>query len=219
MKMLSYSDIENWHKDIPAAPSRELLTIGNPKTEKGNKYGYLTGILHLAPARLAGFEMCAARTNGCTNACLNTAGRIDIRERIVKARIRKSKQFRYDRQNFMRQLEKEIARLERKAAKHNLKPAVRLNGTSDIPWENVRYERADGSIGTIIDRFPNVQFYDYTKIATRFSRQLPENYDLTFSAADGNDKAMEFALSKGCQGCNCFPQCGESASNDVQSRR
>jgi len=28
-------------------------------------------------------------------------------------------------------------------------------------------------------RFPNVQFYDYTKIANR--KDLPKNYDLTFS--------------------------------------
>ena len=203
MKYVSYDALEKLHESIPAAKSNELLTVGNPKTMKNMGEGYLTGILHLAPARLAGFETCSGRTDGCTAACLNTAGiqgkNHDWRIRIVSARIRKTKQFREDRVNFMQQLEREIFNLVKRAEKHGLKPAIRLNGTSDIPWENVKYQRKDGSVGTIIERFPNVQFYDYTKIATRFSRPIPANYDLTFSAADGNDRAVEFALNKGAR--------------------
>jgi hypothetical protein len=47
-------------------------------------------------------------------------------------------------------------------------PLVRLNGTSDIRWENYG----------IIEQFPLVQFYDYTKLV---NRSVPSNYDLTFS--------------------------------------
>lgn len=198
----TYSDLESMHESITPAPSA-LLTLGNPKTAKGEGFGYLTAILHLAPARLAGFEVCSGRTDGCTAACLNTSGMQGTagrhRRRIVAARIRKTKWFRADRQSFMRRLEREIAAHERSAARHGLRPAVRLNGTSDIPWENVRYLGTDGRSVTLLDRFPRVQFYDYTKVATRFGRPLPANYDLTFSAADGNDRATAVAVGYGAR--------------------
>lgn len=183
---------------ISAAPCT-LLTVSNPKTAKGEGYGYLTAILHLSPARLAGFEVCASRTEGCTAACLNTAGRGGIFQMIHVARIRRTKWFREDKNAFMRKLEKEIASHVKRAKRHGLKPAIRLNGTSDIPFESLKYDRADGTRGTIFERFPDVQFYDYTKHALRFKRALPSNYDLTFSAADGNGAATEIALSYGAR--------------------
>jgi hypothetical protein len=54
-------------------------------------------------------------------------------------------------------------------------PLVRLNGTSDIRWEGVR----DANGKNVFERWPDVQFYDYTKIANRHG--IPANYDLTFS--------------------------------------
>ena len=53
----------------------KLLSTANPKIQKGTKLGYLSFILHLAPADLSGREVCPKRTAGCTSACLNTAGR------------------------------------------------------------------------------------------------------------------------------------------------
>jgi hypothetical protein len=52
-----------------------LLTVGNPKLVKGEKKGYLSSVLHFAPADVSGKEVCPKRTAGCTAACLNTAGR------------------------------------------------------------------------------------------------------------------------------------------------
>jgi hypothetical protein len=202
MTQVTYDSLQDLHRSVEASPS-QLLTIGNPKTAKGEGFGYLTGIMHLAPARLAGFEVCSGRTDGCTDACLNTAGMQGTagrhRRRIVAARIRRTKWWKSDRQAFMRRLERDIAALERSARRHGLKPAVRLNGTSDIPFENVRYVGTDGRSLTLMDRFPRVQFYDYTKVATRFARPLPPNYDLTFSAADGNERAVEVALRYGAR--------------------
>jgi hypothetical protein len=196
---VTYSAVESLHEGIEASASA-LLTVGNPKTAKGEGYGYLTAILHLAPAKLAGFEVCSARTAGCTEACLNTSGmQGKFRINVISARIRKTKWFRADRDGFMQRLERDIAAHVRSAKRHGLKPCVRLNGTSDIPWENVRYTRADGSKGTIFERFPDVQFYDYTKLALRFKRALPSNYDLTYSAADGNENAVALALSYGAR--------------------
>jgi hypothetical protein len=59
----------------------------------------------------------------------------------------------------------------------------RLNGTSDIRWETVE---VDGH-ANIMELFPTVQFYDYTKLVNR--RALPANYRLTFSLAENNDLA------------------------------
>ena len=37
-----------------------LLTVGNPKLLKGQKKGYLSSVLHLAPANLSGKEDCGS---------------------------------------------------------------------------------------------------------------------------------------------------------------
>jgi hypothetical protein len=91
----------------------------------------------------------------------------------------------------MAQLVREVANHIKRAAKHNLIPCVRLNGTSDIRWESVAVDGARN----IFERYPTVQFYDYTKIANR--RNLPANYHLTFSLAEDNDTAAEVALLNG----------------------
>ena len=44
----------------------KLLTASNTKTIKGESKGYLTGILHLAPADSSGHEVCAMRSPECT---------------------------------------------------------------------------------------------------------------------------------------------------------
>jgi hypothetical protein len=46
-----------------------------------------------------------------------------------------------------------------------------------------------------MEAFPEVQFYDYTKLANR--KGLPSNYALTFSLADGNDQQAQAALANG----------------------
>jgi hypothetical protein len=55
----------------------QLLTRpdAQPKAVKGEKYGVMTFVLHLAPADVSGHEVCSMRTAACTFFCLNTAGR------------------------------------------------------------------------------------------------------------------------------------------------
>ena len=173
-------------------PKALLNVDANPKTIKNRKHNYLTGILYLAPADLAStpelkINVCSmAILAQCKDPCLNMAGRGAFTT-TQKARINKTRWFFEDRAGFMAQLVKEIEALERKAQKLGLKPAVRLNGTSDIKWENVRfdYEFAFGKIRTttVFQLFPDVQFYDYTKIPNRGTEDnpLPANYHLTFS--------------------------------------
>ena len=161
--------------------SKNLLAIDtNAKTVKGQRYGFMTGILYMAPSTVSGYNTCPmADIAQCANACLYTAGRGAFNS-VQQARINKAKWFFENRQTFMEQLAKDIAKLVKKAKANNMIPLVRLNGTSDIRWENIRFDYGFGNEQiTIFDLFPEVQFYDYTKIANR--KNLPDNYDLTFS--------------------------------------
>ncbi len=164
-----------------------LFTTGNPKIMKGEKKGYLSFVLHLAPANLSGKEVCPKRTSGCTAACLNTAGRGGIFKKgestnvIQQARIRRTKFFFENRREFLNQLTVDIIKAKTMAEKKGLIPVFRLNGTSDLSWE--KYEVANGK--NIFQMFPEVQFYDYTKVLGRKTSHIP-NYHLTFSNADGN---------------------------------
>lgn len=173
----------------------KLLTVGNPKTIRGEVQGYLTFILHLAPSDTSGYETCANATMGCKLACLNTAGRGGMFRKgestnvIQEARKRKTRLFFENRTEFMRLLVKDVQRAILYAQRRGLIPVFRLNGTSDIPWEKIRVEGARN----IFDLFPTVTFYDYTKIVNRRLDGL-SNYSVTFSLADGNDAAAHKAI-------------------------
>ena len=175
-----------------------LLTVGNPKLMKGQTKGYLSFVLHLAPATLSGKEVCPKRTEGCTAACLNTAGRGGIfkkgetTNKIQQARIRRTLAFFEDRRAFLNQLTVDIIKAKASAEKKGLIPVFRLNGTSDIAWE--KYEVANNK--NIFQMFPDVQFYDYTKIYGRKVSHI-DNYHLTFSKADGNEMDARIAARQG----------------------
>jgi len=168
----------------------KLLTVGNTKTVKGEAKGYRTFILHLAPAKLSGYNVCPMASAGCAAACLNTAGRGRF-DKIQAARIRKTKLFFEDRPAFMAMLVKDIHAAIRNADRENLTPVFRLNGTSDLRWETVP---VDG-YANIMAMFPTIQFYDYTKLSNRVSR--PANYHLTFSRSESNEYSVLSWLGKG----------------------
>jgi len=177
----------------------KLLSTANPKIQKGAKLGYLSFILHLAPADLSGKEVCPKRTAGCTEACLNTAGRGGMFKRgentnmIQQARIRKTRMFFEARDEFMLQLKADIEKGIRQARKLGLTPVFRLNGTSDLAWEKYTIPGTDMNL---FDYFRHVQFYDYTKVMGRKVARYT-NYHLTFSAADGNDADVARAINAG----------------------
>jgi hypothetical protein len=175
-----------------------LLSTGNPKILKGLKSGYNTYILHLAPADLSGYNTCPKATAGCKSACLNTAGRGGMFKKgettnaIQKARIRKTKMFYEQRQDFMLALKKDIELAIKQSKRLGLIPVIRLNGTSDLSWE--KYDMIPGQ--NVFECFPDIQFYDYTKILGRKVKGIA-NYNLTFSAADGNDADVYSAIAQG----------------------
>lgn len=181
----------------------QLFSIStNAKTVKGERLGYLTGVLYLAPAQLSGYQVCAmAATAQCEEACLNKAGLGGIYTSIQKARIAKTKRFFENRDAFMLDVVKSIKSLIRLARKPRrvkgrfakaFQVLVRLNGTSDIRWENVPVTIDGIEYRNLMEAFPDIQFYDYTKLANR--KDIPKNYDLTFSYS--GVKAYAFQVAK-----------------------
>jgi hypothetical protein len=190
----------------------KLLSTANPKIQKGTKLGYLSFILHLAPADLSGKNTCPKATAGCKAACLNTAGRGGMFRKgentnmIQKARIRKTKYFFNDRDAFMMDLYKDIQKGIKMAEKLDLIPVFRLNGTSDLSWEKYTVGTTDMNLFQL---FPNVQFYDYTKVLGRKVSQY-FNYFLIFSKADGNDADVAGAMAQGMNVAAVFDAIPES---------
>lgn len=170
-------------------------TASSAKIAKGLKYNEETYILYLAPANQSGYEVCPMRTPECTNACLHESGhnRIDISNRITNSRIKKTKLFFENREFFMEWLVAEITKHKLAVAKAGRRFSVRLNGTSDIEPTLFRHNGK-----TLFELFPDVQFYDYTKVAKRF-RLLEKytNYDLTYSfSGDNLNQCIELLKTK-----------------------
>jgi hypothetical protein len=180
----------------------KILTVGNPKILKGMEQGYMTYILHLAPANLSGYNTCPKATVGCKFACLNTAGRGGMFKKgettnvIQKARIRKTRMFFEVRASVMALIVADIELAIKQSIKTKLVPVIRLNGTSDISWEKYSVVRNGIEYRNIFAAFPQLQFYDYTKVLGRKVKDI-SNYHLTFSAADGNDADVTKAIEQG----------------------
>lgn len=176
----------------------ELLTIeADAKTVKGAVRGFMTAIVYLSPSDLSGVELCAlAALAGCRKGCLGTAGRGGMAagnatftapngeqlpdNAVQRARLRRTERFNTDRAGFMAQLVREIVAARRKAERKGLTLVVRLNGTSDNRYESIPCERDGTTFPHVFAAFPDIQFYDYTKIPNRRIFDIP-NYHLTFS--------------------------------------
>ena len=153
---------------------KTMLGTSNNKTDKSVKYGFLTGIMYLVPsnyASLLGYKVkntCNFESKECRKACLYKSGRGALflleHTNILNPRINAIKSIIYD-----------IKSLIVKANNKDLKPCIRLNGTSDLPIHE--YD--------ILEKFKNVQFYDYTKDYNKMINycfgKMPKNYHLTFS--------------------------------------
>jgi hypothetical protein len=168
-------------------PKYNLLSSGSTKIEKSNKLSdeWFSRIIYLAPDDLADGKrtLCPfAKKAGCSEACLNTAGHGKF-SNVQQARIRKSLLFLNDQQEFMRQLVEDANKFLKECDRLDKKPALRLNGTSDIQWEHIKVDGHEN----IFAMFPQIQFYDYTKIPTRKVEHIP-NYHLTWSYSEADSK-------------------------------
>lgn len=182
-----------------SAPSdQNLLGIdSNAKTIKGQEHGFLTGIMYLSPASSSGFNLCPWASPGCIASCLNVSGQGKNRS-VQRARLQKTMRMKANKTQFLQDLKVEIEALKQAAYRKGFTPVVRLNGTSDEAWESGKYKLEGKSI---MEHFPDVQFYDYTKSGTRVVNwakgKLPHNYHLTFSRSETNDAEAVQVLKAG----------------------
>lgn len=134
----------------------------NAKTVKNEAETY---ILYLSPYTLndSGKNVCPHASPGCINGCLNTAGLPGIYPSIQLARRKKTNLFFDDRKKFLQLLIDDLTKINNKAVKENKTIYVRLNGTSDIDFNQLllRY------FGISFVTFGYLRFYDYTKDKNR----------------------------------------------------
>ena len=190
------------HLKAQGHPINALLASpeSNPKVAKNGKLDVLTAPLHLAPFDLSGYQVCAQASAGCAAACLHTAGNPAYMAGKDASRKAKTRAYFEERSAFMAVLFFEIAALQRKAKAQGMQAGIRLNATSDLPWERRRVD-VDGKAVGLMDLFPEVQFYDYTKVTKRAllhaQGKMPANYHLTFSKTENNDADVARVLEAG----------------------
>jgi hypothetical protein len=153
----------------------ELLST-NMKLLLDKENGYEVVGVSIAPAKIGGYEVCIGRSDGCTEACIYVSGRGRFTATQI-ARIKRKLLFFQNNKAFKLQLFKELTSFVKSCKRKGVKPAVRLNVFSDIPYEIVYPE--------LFTQFSGVRFYDYTKRIDRVkSKTLPKNYHLTYSRSE-----------------------------------
>ena len=176
-----------------------IFSLDNPKAIKAREFGYLNAIQYMAPARLAGVgNLCGNESKGCVQLCLGEhSGAAVYYPSVIQSRIEKARRFMKSRAEYMQDIIKAIEAAKRVADKAGLKLCVRLNGSTDLAWEGLKDK--DGL--TIIERFGDVQFTDYTKSVKRAlahaNGKFPRNYALCFSRSENNESQCIEVLKAG----------------------
>ena len=157
---------------------RKLLNFDNPKTSKGESFGYRTAILYLKPSFNwvddVKHNLCIASNKACQELCLAKSGH-GMKPLVKEARRQRSEWFIKNPLEFKENLIREINNHIKLSKKLDLKPVVRLNGTSDLEFFDV------------VNNFPNITFYEYTKrIDLALHKKKPNNLHYTFSFSGTN---------------------------------
>lgn len=130
------------------------------KSMLGQETGHLNGIAYLWPGKTC-FD-----PRPCYETCYAHHGHLKMNEKALRER---SELYLKDQSTFIRLLERDIELHIAKAKFLGLKPSFRLNGTSDINTMELG----------IIEKYKEVQFYDYCKNFNRYSTF--DNYYLLYS--------------------------------------
>jgi hypothetical protein len=199
---------------------KRFLSVESPKAVKAQGYGYLNGINYGAPSTVAGVgNLCSHASPGCISLCLGLysgqAGMVKEggTNKVRESRIAKTHYFMRERKAFMAEFAYHVGRLYQEAESKGFGAACRPNGAWDSAFEGISVpvdeslaERLTQYVGrtfepgtyrNLMEAFPEVRFLDYTKNPNRFGRVLPENYDLTFSLSETNEKAARDLLARG----------------------
>ena len=149
----------------------KLLTLetDSPKLEKTEGGEFLTAILYLAGA--ADPRLCPASTAGCRSVCLITESGRGVMSPVRQARQAKTDFLFNNRTGFDYQLAKDINSLRAKAKRLGKRPAIRLNGGSDLDWSR------------FYETYQDIMFWEYTKrpdMAIKLSKAYG-NVHMTYS--------------------------------------
>ncbi|MFX4237555.1 GP88 family protein [Aliarcobacter butzleri] len=180
---------------------------GNPS----NPYEkYLIGMLYLAPHKSSNIINTCKYAGTCIDFCFYNAP-----TNYNNYRKNNTQWFYEDIENFMNILVFDILKLLIHAENNSLKPAVRLNGLSDIPWEKYKFKLddkiknilasyskkysivipKDSEEVNIFSIFPKLNFYDYTKyLPSQRDISEIENYHLTYSYDFNISKSLKEIL-------------------------
>lgn len=166
---------------------REVLSpyMVSAKSVKAKDIGVLDLILYLAPSDSSGYQVCWFASPECVDLCLNTSGHGKFNA-TQECRKRKTRFLFEHRDEFLASLRYDIHRAIARAKKLGLRLAIRLNGTSDLPWLGMLFA----------SEFPEVEWYDYTKCPKPWLR-VRSNYHVAFSYSGRNLAASFDALVHG----------------------
>jgi hypothetical protein len=204
----------------PNIQFKRFFSVESAKAIKATKYGFLNGINYMAPADTAGVgNLCPFKSAGCAALCLGIesgqaamVSRVTGTNSVRESRKAKARYFMKQRQAYLAEALWHVATLCRSAAKLGLVPVARMNGSTDIAYENMRFfvtpeyaatlsqvsgHTVTSGLHTVYSAFPSVTFCDYTKIAKRFDRALPKNLSLTFSRSETNEAECIALLVRG----------------------
>lgn len=194
-----------------------IFSTDSAKAAKASGFGYLNAIHYMAPYKLGGVgNLCSHASAACIALCLGQySGQAAIVSDLEngtnatrESRKLKAQLFMRNRAEYMNRLARDIIKLEREAARENLKLCVRLNGSTDIVWERISFPIEDktakalgyphmgGLSATILQLFPSIQFVEYTKNPKRLAGR-PDNLDLTLSYSAENSVDCVNALLAG----------------------
>lgn len=197
LSKITYKGYEKTLKEIGVSYIAECNS--SAKLTHNGELNMLTYGLYLASADASNINVCP-KSSMCRESCLVGSGyaKIDAlsgNTNVQDARILKTRLFFANKPLFMKLMCIEIDRAINKAKRLNMGFSVRLNCTSDISPLAFTLNGKN-----ILELYPNVSFYDYTKvknywkIAERYS-----NYYLTFSrdgSAENEKECLEW-LSRG----------------------
>jgi hypothetical protein len=197
----------------------------NTKLAKGLKHGWKTEGIVLAPNTVAGLDdVCPFRSPLCTLNCLNLSGQAEMsggfEGDVINCRRRRTLMLAHVQEAFMARV---ASLIDLRSEKMPGRYAARLNVTSDLVWERLKfYNPLAGEFNTLLEVFPKVQFYDYTKNCKRYTDwllgKLPSNYYLTFSMSEINALYALHALARGGAVTVIFDALPERTGGDAHVR-
>lgn len=197
-----------------------IFSTDSAKAAKATGYGYLNAIHYMAPASTGGVgNLCSHASPECIALCLGTySGQAAMLTDLEhgtnptrESRKHKARLFMKERAAYLNEVARATIDVLNKAKREGLTPCIRLNGSTDISWERLRFDLDSRTIAklekltgklrqtngvNLIGLFHWVQFVDYTKIPKRLSGK-PANLDLTLSYSARNSNECIDTLQRG----------------------